>query len=222
VVDATFRVVLLLPLMADTLPPPAASAPAPSTAAPFDESRQDHIPAHTVQLRPWVLLDPHLSRRERYLWGGPVWEQTTDQIPSSEGFAAGYGQSIETRRGVLLVRANVEHGFRFTGGNHLVVGLGQYMGGAGLVLGPIETTVRAGLVLAELHFGHDGFGFGALSPRVDAGAAFTVGPLRIGVRAISEYSWRWTDGPNAFVRGVIFEVALGRVPPLPDMYRLEN
>jgi hypothetical protein len=211
--------------MADTLPAAAApsSAPTtPSTAATLEVSAQDHIPPHTVPLHPWLILDPHLSRRETYLWGGPVWEQPTDSNPSHDGFAAGYGHSIETRRGVLLVRGNVEHGFRFTGGNHLVVGLFQLMFGAGIAVGPVELTARAGTAVVELQMGHDGFGFGAFSPRADVGAAITVGPLRVGVRAVSEYSWRWTDGPSAFIRGVILEAAMGGVPVLPDYYRVEN
>lgn len=211
--------------MADTLPVPAASVSVPAAPAPpetLDESAQDHIPAHTIPLHPWPILDPHLSRRETYLWGGPVWEQPTDSTPVHDGFAAGFGHSIETRRGVLLARGNVEHGFRFTGGNHLVVGLAQLMFGAGLALGPVEVTARAGTAVVELQMGHDGFGFGAFSPRADVGAAITVGPLRVGVRALSEYSWRWTDGPSAFIRGVIFEAAMGGVPVLPDYYRVEN
>ena len=210
---------LAFPLFADAAP---VTAPADAPPAPPTDT-VDHVPPHSVPLHPWVIFDPHLARREIYVWGGPVHERPADGSPASDGVAAGLGWSLETRRSVFLLRGTLQYGIRGTGNGHFVPTLAQYTYGAGLALGPVEITASAGLVALELHFGHDGFGVGGLSPRADVGASITLGRLRIGAHLFSEYSWRWTSGgPSAFVRGAVFELALGGKPPLPDMYRVEG
>jgi hypothetical protein len=182
------------------------------------------IPPRSIVWRPWSLFDPYLSPRGLVLSGGPTWERGPDGAgPRRGGFEAFFGRTLETRRSVLFTRLELEFGVRVTGGDEWVVALPRYSYAAGLRLGPVEAAARAGVSVAEVHFGAGGFGVGFFSPRVAAGLAVRAGPVRIGALAFSEYAWRWFSGPDARVDGVLLEFELGGRPDgLPSFYRVER
>jgi hypothetical protein len=204
--------------LAGTLGEPVARA-----ADAADETiRPDRVPPGSIVWHPWPLFDPFLSPRSHVLSGGPTWERASNGAgPGRGGFEVLYGRTIETQRSVLFARLELEYALRVTGGDAWVVSLPRYSYVSGLVLGPIEATARVGVSLLQVHFGSGGFGAGFLCPRVAAGVAVRLGPLRIGALAFSEYSWRWFGGPDARVDGLVFELEFGRHPDgLPSEYRL--
>jgi hypothetical protein len=206
--------------------PPA--APAPSDDAPVpDELPEGGIPPGSVLWHPFRLFDPYLSPRSTVFTGGPAWERFIGEGYGHPGFEVTVGRSIEDPPAPrpFLVRLQMEFGVRVSDPSlsHWVLSLARYSYAGAIQLGPLELSARAGATVAEVHFGSSGFGLGFLSPRVSAGATVSVGPVRIGAIAFSEYAWRWIGGPNAVVQGLLFEIALGRSPDgLPPFYRIKN
>ncbi len=173
--------------------------------------------------RPWRLFDPYLSRRENVVSGGYASERPGGAQASLGGFEGTFGQTIEAGTGALKVRPEVEWGFRWTGGGHCVFVLPRYSYTVGVLVGPVEVTSRVSSTLAEVHVGSGGFGAGLFSPRVGVGAAVHIGPIRLGAVLFSEYAWRWFGGPNARVKGLLFEASLVDLShPLPSRYRVEK
>lgn len=180
------------------------------------------IPKGSFVWRPWWLFDPFLSPRELVVSGALVHERPT-RGGDHGGFALAVGPSIETRRGALIFRGQVQYGLRRTGDSHLVLELFRYGYAVGVALGPIELDARIGLGLSDIHFGAGGFGLGFLSPRVGVGAAIKAGGLRVGLLAFRDYAPRWTAGPDARIEGFLLDIALGSPPKgLPPRFRLEG
>jgi hypothetical protein len=200
-------------------------AAAASDPVADEELRPGAIAPGSIVWHPWPLFDPHLSPRETILTGGPVEERYGATLPSRSGFEATFGRSIETRAAPFFVRLEVEYGLRLTGG-HWVLSFPRYTYAGGLMLGAVEVTGRFGSSLASVHFGSGGFGLGFLSPRASLGAAVRVGPVRVGLLAFGEYSWRWFGGSeprSSRVDGFLVELSLGGRPEgLPPFYRIQK
>jgi hypothetical protein len=227
------RTSLAAPAAADpSASPPSASPPSgPSATASSvgddgltpEEMPDGGIPPHSVPYRPWAMFDPYLAPRSLLFTGGPAWERFIGEGYGHPGFEVTVARSIETQRGILLDRLELEFGVRVSNPAHWVASLARYSYAGALALGPVELSGRAGVTVAELHFGSSGFGLGFFSPRVSAGASVSAGPIRIGALAFSEYAWRWIGGPNAFVRGLLLEISLGKSPVgLPPYYWIKN
>jgi hypothetical protein len=212
--------------------PATPPGPAPASASTGDdglvpeEMPDGGIPPGSVPWHPWRLFDPYLSPRSLVITGGPAWERFIGEGYEHRGFEVTLGRSIEAPPSPrpFLVRLELEFGVRVSEPSHWVLSLGRYSYAGALVLGPVELSARAGATVAEVHFGSSGFGLGLFSPRVSAAATVSVGPVRVGAVAFSEYAWRWVGGPNALVQGVLLEIALGRSPDglPPYYYRIKN
>jgi hypothetical protein len=215
---------------APTAAAPTQASPANAPAADADglvpeEMPEGGIPPGTVPWHRWMLFDPYLAPRSTVFTGGPAWERFIGQGYEHAGFEVTAGRAIEDPPAPrpFLVRLELEFGVRVSEPSHWVLSLARYSYAGAMRLGPVELSARAGTTVAEVHFGSSGFGLGFLSPRVSAGATISLGKVRMGAIAFSEYAWRWIGGPNALVQGLLFEIAFGPIPDgLPPYYAIKN
>ena len=129
------------------------------------------------------------------------------QRKESPGYAIAGGESMALHSGAFLAGGIQEHELRLVPDDALSLSLSRYQLEGGLRLGPLEPMARVGFTTLHIDYGH-GFSLGLFTPRVGAGLWLSVGKLRLGASAFSEYAWRWFGDESSWVHGLSFELQL--------------
>ena len=194
---------------------------AQSASAEKEDPSAAPFPGPRLRYTPWQIFDPYLATREALVTASAFQAEPPRGEGAQLGFGLAFGLSITTRRRPFFVRGSVDYGARLIDGRHWILTLGHYSYGAGVTIGPVDLDARLGLSVFDAHLGKGEWGVGMFSPRVGAGISVRTQTLRIGVLAFSEYSWRWTEGDNLRLSGVLLDFAIGgRAKGLPARYEL--